>query len=216
MCNNCPGGPCTILTNNRYTDCGRAEKEWIKLTEKPSFQEKEKIKKTCENLINKIDSTLSLNAAKTELIKQQAKALRIKNENSFISGIIPTKIDYQPPNCAICEWKFNDKLNVQIGNLDKFTTYPTLNCNAMGGVCCDGVYNSEECKALFEPKEPDKLSDILNNGEIRKLIEITEKTMQEKPISLNKICHGIEICGKLSSKGITTDEIYETFKECLK
>lgn len=76
--------------------------------------------------------------------------------------IAKNKPDSQTPNCAICKWIKSDYkpiiYKVNADEADKiikgdFVGCPTnYDCMAQGGADAYGVYNSDQCKSLFEVK----------------------------------------------------------------
>ena len=74
--------------------------------------------------------------------------------------IVERESDDQTPNCSICKWIKSDyelkihqvSIDVNKINSDDMGCPTNYDCMAQGGADAYGVYNSDQCKALFEVK----------------------------------------------------------------
>jgi hypothetical protein len=76
----------------------------------------------------------------TKKIKEDSLRIKELINKSLSDGIKPDKPwprNEDAPNCAVCRWKHS----------------AVFICNAQAKNWCDQVYNNDECKTLFEPRE---------------------------------------------------------------
>lgn len=101
-----------------------------------------------ENYLSDLRCENSLEKAKTKLLKQQAEALRIKNEknNTSKSESILDNTDYHPPNCAVCNWC---GVSIWKNGIGMIIEEPEC-CTAQGGKKIEKCYDNDNCRALFE------------------------------------------------------------------
>lgn len=89
----------------------------------------------------------------------------------------------QTPNCAVCRWNLEQSFTLN-NNFDK--QFKKSCCSAQGFKDFGDVYNTEECKALFDPV---KVKDTLaNNGVCKKCHDIIYKINEETGICVG--CEG--------------------------
>jgi hypothetical protein len=100
------------------------------------------------------------------------------------------------PNCAVCRWKVFKK--PELINDEPITYITEGICSAIGYMPCRDCYNTDECKALFEPK---MRNEILSEKDASNLIDIASQVIKNNPIAIRHILEAIEWIGKMHSEG---------------
>jgi hypothetical protein len=66
------------------------------------------------------------------------------------SSFSPEDEPIKTPNCSLCRWKEEEMRFYQVSPFKHFETKHYM-CNTQGLKDCDECYNTQECKALYQP-----------------------------------------------------------------